>query len=188
MMTHHALTSGAPAQTLVRTLVGVTLAGLALVSASSSASDYTDTKAYVVPVSTDYSVLALLSVGDQVPNTRNPALRYQMIGIPDGLGMHKTNNHRSILYMNHELGNTVLSEPNIGGTRQRGAFVSRWVLDRHARVISGELAYDVVFDEETASADAASSGKQHYAGFCPVLLSLAFMAGSRVRSSDLLRR
>lgn len=147
-MTLHSITSGASTRTLLRNLVGVTVAGIALISASSSAHDYTDTKAYMVAVSPDYVVLPLLSVGDQVPNTRNPTQRYQMIGIPDGLGAYKTSGHRTILHMNHELVNTVLSEPNVGGTRHRGAFVSRWVLDRHARVLSGELAYDVVVDEE----------------------------------------
>jgi len=146
MMTLRSITSGAAARNLFRNLVGVTVAGMALVSAR--ASDYTATKAYVVPVSTDYAVLPLLSVGDRLPNTRNPSQLYQMVGIPDGLGAYKTNGHRTILFMNHELGNTVLSEPNVGSTRQRGAFISRWVLDRHARVVSGDIAYDVVVDEE----------------------------------------
>ena len=46
--------------------------------------------------------------------------------------------------MNHELTTKVLSEPNVGGPLNRGAFVSRWTLDRNGSVISGERAYDIV--------------------------------------------
>ena len=114
---------------------------------AAQAADFTETKAYVTAVSPDYVVQPLLSVGDRVPNTSAPGREYQMIGIPDGLGAYR-NGNETILFMNHELGNTVRSEPNVGGTLQRGAFISRFVLDQNAGVVSGEIAYDVVVDEE----------------------------------------
>ncbi|MBL9199042.1 MAG: DUF839 domain-containing protein [Opitutaceae bacterium] len=129
------------------------------------AADYTKIKSYLVPVTTDYVVQPLLSVGDQVPNTSDRTKIYQMIGIPDGLGAHRANGGRTVLYMNHELGNTVMSEPNVGGALNRGAFVSRFILDREGRVLSGERAYDFVHDEETKTVLAAPQANNTTRGF-----------------------
>lgn len=150
-----------------RPLLGASLA-IALLGGAHAA-EYTKIKSYLVPVSTDYVIQPLLSVGDQVPNSSNPLKAYQMIGIPDGLGAYRTTGDRTVLFMNHELGNTVMSEPNVGGILNRGAFVSRYVLDREGKVISGERAYDFVFDEENglklpaAQADNATRG---FGRFC----------------------
>lgn len=127
-------------------LIGIYVAFAALTG--THAAEYTKIKSYLVPVTTDYVIQPLMSVGDQVPNTSAPAKAYQMIGIPDGLGAHRASRGRTVLYMNHELGNTVLSAPNVDGVLNRGAFVSRFILDREGKVISGERAYDFVFDEE----------------------------------------
>lgn len=113
------------------------------------AQSYTDIKPYMAPVTTDYAVQPLLSVGDQVPNTSDPTKLYQMIGIPDGLGAYKGRGNTTVLLMNHELGNTLTSEPNVGGVLNRGAFVSRLILDKEGHVLSGERAYNVVYDEES---------------------------------------
>ena len=86
-----------------------------------------------------------------MPNTSDPAKLYQMVGLPDGLGATKGRHGTTILYMNHEFGNLVQSEPNIGGSLNRGAFVSRFILDKNACVVSGERAYDLVHDEETGA-------------------------------------
>ena len=90
-------------------------------------------------------------MGDQVPNTSDPTKTFQMIGIPNGLGATKGKGNTTILYMNQELGNAVLSEPNVGGPLNRGAFVSRLILDKNACVVSGERAYNTVHDEETGA-------------------------------------
>lgn len=132
----------------IRGLMQLSLAAVVSAALSASAQEFTRVKPYAVAVSPDYVIQPLLSVGDQVPNTSDPTKTYQMIGIPDGLGATKGHGNTTILYMNHELGNTVLSEPNVGGTTNRGAFVSRLVLDKKGHVISGERAYDVVHDEE----------------------------------------
>ena len=126
--------------------------GLALACASvlaAQAQDYTDVKPYLVPVTTDYAIQPLLSVGDQLPNTSDASRTYQMVGIPDGLGAHRGRGNSTVLLMNHEFGPTVISQPNVGETRLRGAFVSRFILDRKARVLSGEVAYDKIVDEST---------------------------------------
>lgn len=169
-MTQHAPNSRIASRGAFR----IGLAAVFSAALAATAQDYTSVKSYVVPVSTDYVVQPLLSVGDRVPNTSDSSRTYQMIGIPDGLGAYKTDCGDTVLFMNHELGNTVLSEPNVGETLTRGAFVSRWVLDRKGRVVSGEMAYDLVYDEETglvfppAQTNNATPG---FARFCSGSLS-----------------
>jgi hypothetical protein len=126
--------------------VGGSLVSAAL--AAMAAGGYTDVKPYAVSVSPEYVVQPLLSVAERVPRTSNPLQEFQMVGIPDGLGAHKASGGNVVLYMNHEFGQGVLSQPLVGGPTNRGAFVSRFVLDRNARVCSGDLAYNVVVDEE----------------------------------------
>lgn len=111
------------------------------------AEPYTKVKPYAVAVSADYVLQPLLTVGDHVPNTTDPTKTYQMIGIPDGLGAYKGPGKTTVLFMNHELGSGVLSEPNVGGPLVRGAFVSRWTLNKNGGVVSGERAFDSIFDE-----------------------------------------
>ena len=124
------------------------LAAVFTAALAASAQEYTKVKPYAVAVSPDYVIQPLLTVGDQVPNTSDPTKTYQPVGIPDGLGVTKGKGNTTLLYMNHELVNTVLSEPNVGGPTNRGAFVSRWTLDKYGRVLSGERAYNKVYDEE----------------------------------------
>ena len=132
-----------------RSLLGLTAVCAAVTSAS--AAHYTHVKSYLVPTTTDYVIQPLLSVGDRVPNTSDPSKLYQMIGIPDGLGATKGQGGKTVLFMNHELGNLVQSEPNVGGPLNRGAFVSRYILDKEGHVLSGERAYDTVHDEENGT-------------------------------------
>ena len=61
-----------------RRLAGAAVAGIAII------------KPYAVGIDGDYYTKRLLSVGDTVPETSNPAKQFQMIGIPDGLGAHKS--------------------------------------------------------------------------------------------------
>jgi Bacterial protein of unknown function (DUF839) len=153
------------------------LAGIALACAGAASAQtpwYTNTKPYAVAVSADYVLQPLISVGDQVPNTSDPSKVFQMIGIPDGLGATKGQGNKTLLYMNHELGYTVLSEPNIGGPLNRGAFISRWTLDKNGSVISGERAYNTVSDEELGTtlpaAEVGNTGRP-FGRFCSGSLS-----------------
>jgi Bacterial protein of unknown function (DUF839) len=129
-----------------RALAGAaSVAALAAVAAASAHGFTTSVKPYVVPVGDEYEFKPLLSVGDRVPNTSHPSRKYQMVGIPDGLGLGP---NRS-LFMNHELPKATTSEPDVGGPLNRGAFVSRYKLRPSGSVQSGERAYDEVFEENS---------------------------------------
>jgi len=153
----------------------IAVAAVALGSAGAQAPQECDTniKPYAVAITTDYVVRPLLSVADRVPETSDPSKQYQMIGIPDGLGAHKAGGGRTVLFMNHELGNTIQSEPTIGGPLNRGAFVSKYILDRNACVVSGERAYDTVFLENTFFGHAPEVGNATpgFGRFCSGSLS-----------------
>jgi secreted PhoX family phosphatase len=109
----------------------------------------TSIKPYAVAVTPEYAFQPLLSVGDRVPRSSNPAQGFQFVGIPDGMGSYRGHGGSTILYLNHEFGNTVTSEPVVGGPLLRGAFVSRYVLDSQGRVTQGDLGYTSVWDENT---------------------------------------
>ncbi len=139
--------------------VSALAAATALSAGSISAQDgfVTASKPYVVPTAgSPYTIVPILSVGDQVPETSAPANRYRMVGIPDGLGAVNNGDGTFDLYMNHEIGFTgptanrvaITSEPFVGGARQRGAFISKYILSDDGSVLSGDRAYDSVFDTE----------------------------------------
>ena len=76
--------------------------------------------------------------------------------------------------MNHELGNVLPSEPNVGGALNRGAFVSRFILDKTGMVLSGERAYDTVYNEETGAvlpAPEVGNTTPGFGRFCSASLS-----------------
>jgi uncharacterized protein DUF839 len=108
----------------------------------------TSVKPYAVSISPDYVALPILSSGDRVPLTSDAARQFQMIGVPDGLGAHRIGGKCAVLFMNHEVAGTAISEPVVGDPFYRGAFVSRFVLNAKAEVVSGEMAYDVIVDTE----------------------------------------
>jgi hypothetical protein len=123
---------------------------------------------YAVGISEGYETEAWLSVGDTIPETSNPDQDYKMVGIPDGLGAHNAQSGERIVYMNHELTHSTNSEPVVGGPLNRGAFVSKLVVDRDGDVISGERAYDWVFNENTFHGPAAQVGNstRPFSRFC----------------------
>lgn len=128
---------------LVATIVVV------LAAAGSTGAAIAPIKEYAVGIAVGYETTRLLSVGDRVPETSNPSKEYQMIGIPDGLGAHANANGTKTVFVNHELPAATLSEPVIGGPLNRGAFVSKFLLDAQGNVKSGERAYDRVYNENT---------------------------------------
>jgi Bacterial protein of unknown function (DUF839) len=133
----------------------------------------TSVKPYVVSISPEYVVQPILSVGDRVPRTSEPAQQFQMVGIPDGMGAYRTRGGRTVVYMNHELVQAAVSEPIIGEPPNRGAIVSRLVLDRKGRVISADRAYDEVYAENTLVGPAAdvSNTTPGFSRFCSGSLS-----------------
>ena len=146
----------------------VCVSAVAVLSATVATAAIQDVKKYTVAVSGDYETTRLLSVGDTVPETSDPAKQFQMIGIPDGLGAHRNYDGTRTLFMNHELTNAVLSEPVIGDPLNRGAFVSKLILDRNGAVVSGERAYDTVYLDDTLVGPAADATNTTpgFARFC----------------------
>jgi secreted PhoX family phosphatase len=132
----------------------------------------TSVKPYVVPVTPEYAFQPLLSVGDRVPRSSNPSQSYQLIGIPDGMGSYRDNGS-TVLFINHELGNTTTSEPVVGQPLLRGTFVSKYVLDDYGRVTQGDLAYASVWSENTLVGPPAdvNNTTPGFARFCSGSLS-----------------
>jgi secreted PhoX family phosphatase len=131
--------------------------GLAALGPPAPPGFVTAVKPYLVAVPPEYSVQPLLSAADRLPRTDIPTEQYQMVGIPDGLGAVQDGT-RTILYMNHELVQAALSEPIVGQPLNRGAIVSRLVLNREGRVLSGDRAYDQVYSGNTLVGAAADVG------------------------------
>ncbi|MDQ3217529.1 MAG: PhoX family protein [Actinomycetota bacterium] len=134
---------------------------------------------YLSPEGGGYSVKPLLSVGDRVPVTGDSSKRYQMVGIPDGLGVYATSDDRRALYMNHEFEFDVTSEPVVGGALNRGAYVSRFVLNDDAKVLSGARAYDRVYQENELVGPAAQTNNDTpaFGRFCSSFLALPSTTG-----------
>jgi hypothetical protein len=101
---------------------------------------------YARSICPDYGVKAIMSVGDRVPLTSDPAKEFQLVGVPDGLGAYRTDAGNVELYVNGELAGTALTEPIIGDPLRRGAFVSLITLNSIGQVLSGECAYDFIVD------------------------------------------
>jgi hypothetical protein len=137
----------------------------------------TAVKPYVEPVGGEYEVRALFSADDKVPLLDGaPGEEYRMVGIPDGLGAHANGDGTSTLYMNHELGFTVQSEPVVGGPKNRGAIVSKWILDEDGDPIAGRRAYDTIYAENTLLGPAPVVGNEtempsQFARFCSAYLA-----------------
>jgi hypothetical protein len=107
-----------------------------------------------------FRVKALLTVGETVPLTRDLSRDYRMVGIPDGLGMYKDEQGNVHLFVNHELRNTVASQPFVDSPSVKGAFISHYLLaGDNASVLSGDLAFTRV-----AVWDGAAWGERHPAG------------------------
>lgn len=115
-----------------------------------------------------YTTVKLISSGDTVPETGDPAKTYQVVGIPDGLGAYRAPNGDRIVYMNHELTAAKTSEPVLGQPLNRGAFVSRLVVGADGTVKSGRRAYDRVYLNDTLVGPAAEVGNatRAFSRFC----------------------
>jgi hypothetical protein len=94
----------------------------------------TTTDPYVHPVADDVKITSLLTVGDAGSASNG----YEMVGVPDGLGLTKVDGKVTLL-MNHELRDAPGEEQGIARRHgQIGAFVSRWTIDPATlRVTSG---------------------------------------------------
>ena len=148
------------ARRLLVAVTGASLLGLPLAATPASSADgfFTAAKPYAVVVTDDYALTPILSVGDQVPEASDATKRYRMVGIPDGMGSRRLADGTTELFVNHELGNAVKSQPNVGGPINIGAFISRYLLSADGSVLAGERAYDRVFNGDTFAGTAAEDG------------------------------
>ena len=152
-----------PTRKTTRRLLGAVFAAALTMTAVMAGAGLaaTSVKPYVEPVGGEYQVRALFSVDDKVPLLGGaPGQQYRMVGIPDGLGAHPNGDGTSTLFMNHELGFTALSEPVVGGPKNRGAIVSQWILDADGDPVAGRRAYDRIFAENTLLGPAPVVGNE----------------------------
>ena len=114
-----------------------------------------------------YETVALLSVGETVPRTRDSGQSYRMVGLPDGLGAIATGTGSSV-YMSHEFTQSVTSNPVVDGKTYRGAIASRFKLDTEGNVVSGDLAFTKVYQNDTfvGSIATTTNGTPAFARFC----------------------
>jgi Alkaline phosphatase PhoX len=140
----------------------------ALVLAAAGIAAISNTKPYTVGIADGYQTKRLISAGDTVPETSSPGKQYQMVGIPDGLGAHSNPDGTKTIFMNHELTSSTVSEPTIGDPLNRGALVSKLIVDAEGNVLSGERAYDSVFNENEFVGPAAAVGNstRPFSRFC----------------------
>jgi uncharacterized protein DUF839 len=125
----------------------LSIVAFVVISAASAASPFvTDDPAYLKAVDPSVTIAPILTVGEDVPRTSNPAQSFRLIGVPDGLGLFKDAGGGVRLWVNHELKKTDVSQPVLGKPLQNGAFVSRFQLagDRPA-VLSGDFAASTFF-------------------------------------------
>lgn len=151
-----------------RTILGGAAATVVALATAMPALATTAVKPYAVPIGTQYDVTPLFSVNDTVPETSDPSQQYRMVGIPDGLGAHSNGEGTTTLYMNHEFTQSTLSQPVLDGPEYRGTYVSKWILDEDGNPISGERAFDTVWNENTLVGPAAEVGNTTpaFARFC----------------------
>ena len=157
-----------------RTILGGAAAALVTCATAIPALATTSVKPYAEAIGTEYEVTPLFSVDDRVPLLGGTeGQQYRMVGIPDGLGAHPNGDGTSTLYMNHELNFNSMSEPVVGGVQNRGAIVSKWILDADGNPIAGRRAYDTVYDENTFVGPAAQTDNstRAFARFCSGFLA-----------------
>jgi hypothetical protein len=152
-----------------RNAVAAAVAAVAVAGAGTAAlADIAPIDAYADSLVPQYETAKVISAGDTVPESSDPSKDYRIVGIPDGLGAHRGPNGTRIVYMNHELGSSVQSEPVAGEPLNRGAFVSRLVLSHEGKVLSGERAYDTVYIDDTLVGPAPEVGNstRAFSRFC----------------------
>jgi hypothetical protein len=102
-----------------------TSAGVVLSAASIARGPSTTTDPYILPVADDVGITSLLTVNDAGAASNG----YEMVGIPDGLGVTRVDD-KVVILMNHELRDEPGREQGIARRHgQIGAFVSRLVID-----------------------------------------------------------
>lgn len=156
-----------------RSMTTLTVGALAVAMAMTPAGAASTVSPFVKAPSggSPYTFTSMLTVGEQVPSPDGGM--YQLVGIPDGMGAHDNGNGTFTLYTNHELTSPTRSEPYVGGTLNRGAIVSRFVVEDDGDVLSGERAYDWVYQDNKliGPAPTMSNAVRAFARFCSATLA-----------------
>ena len=127
---------------------------------------------YLVPSLPGVRTVAILTVGDMVQG-------YRMVGIPDGLGAFVSRHNQFTLMMNHELTATAGIARAHGS---KGAFVSRWVIDRRTlEVMQGRGLHALAAEGLPVGPDDEPLRAGHHGVGAPLLGRPA--AGERLLSS-----
>ncbi len=161
--------------TLRRRTTIVALGLIALLAGPGTAG--AETPRYAASVHPAYRVRTLVSVGDRLPRTGEPGARFRMVGRPDGLGFDERADGTARLWMSHELAVDVSSRPLPGEPAVRGAFVSAWRLDARGDPVSGDVAFDDVYQDRRLVGPLATetNGTPAFGRFCS-----GFFAGAEV--------
>lgn len=85
---------------------------------------------YLVPSAPAVEITPLLTVGDSVAESDDPAGTYRMVGIPDGLGAFDNGDGTFTVLMNHEINPTSSNNGIVRDHGAEGSFVSKWVIDK----------------------------------------------------------
>ena len=151
-------------------------AAAAAVVVAGTAAAATSVKPYAKPVpGSGWTATPLWSAGDVVPDTDDPSLQYRMVGIPDGLGVYRTDEDVRVL-MTHELPQDAESRPRVGRPAQRGAFATELRMNSNADIVSARRAFDSVYQDGTfvGPAAAADNNTRAFSRWCS-----AFLAGPK---------
>lgn len=143
-------------------MAAMTVPAVALAATACTGPD-TETAPYVLPSTDGVFITSLLTVGDAGAADNG----YEMVGIPDGLGVRLDEAGKLVVHMNHELRSTA-GIPRLHG--ERGAFISRLEIDPNTNDVEvgsdlikpGVLYYDYLtgaFDDTAPAAGTRADGK-----------------------------
>jgi hypothetical protein len=119
--------------------VAATGALAAPVGASTARGPSTPVDPYVLPAADGVDIVSLLTVDAEGREGGAASNGYEMVGIPDGLGVIGGPGHAFTVFMNHEIGAT---QGAVRAHGQPGAFVSGWEVD--SRTWEVERGYDLI--------------------------------------------
>ena len=156
---------------LKRGMIAVALAGIAAGAAYSAIDG--EAKPYATSLVSQYETSVVMSVGDTVPMTGAAGKEFQMVGIPDGMGIRAHKDGGSTLWLNQEMSSSKESEPVLGDPRYRGAFVSLYEMEKDGTVVSGKPAYDTVYvnDEKVGPPAMVGNDTRAFSRFCSAMLA-----------------
>ncbi len=136
------------------------LTGLALASPLFAQGFKTSEVPYLLATpGSDFTFEPVMTVGDMVPVSGDPASKYAFAGIPDAMGLYKDRvSGENILFVAHETNSSVQTTPLPGQDTYRGAFVSRYSMSADGGFISGSVAHKELFFGNTFAASDAPRG------------------------------